>query len=502
MRSPLMKCVLLSGLMVAAPPSVVAQPARRSGAAPRAKVQRRTLAQLEGLVRKHSPAVLAARAKVKSAQTALLKAKLLWVPTAKMTFSFAPAPRVSCLVPQAFENVQMSDGSNLYATMNAQREKYCMGTDTSDDVRDFIKNYDPTSYWFRFEASVIQPLYTFGKIRNAKRLARQGVAAQQIRVRVARDDAVRDVRRAYFGLKLARELLFEIDEGWKYLRKAQKRIAKQLAADSDDVDTVDKYRLDLLVIEVKDQVLQLKRAERLALGALRALIGRRAPKNLDVDKKPLTRVKAQVKSLKHYLRLARTHRPELRLLGVAIKASKAVVSLRKTMFAPDLAFVLKLRATASSSKDNPSSAYARDALHGTGLYLGLALRWNLDFHFKYTALSQAQSELLAVTHLRERATLGVELQIEKGHDELVTAGKRLTLLQKARKTARKWLITMSQRHDLGTADTKKLTDAVKAYFQTQLKVHRAVYELNLAAVNLSRAVGVDVTKSWSHKNRK
>jgi outer membrane protein TolC len=493
-------CVLMVCLAAAAP-GALAQPARRALAAhPPAK--RYTLAQLVALVRKHSPAVLAARAKVKSAQAALLKAKLLWVPTAKITFAFAPAPRVECVVPRAFENVQMSDGSNLYNTIYSQREKYCMGTNTSDDVRDFIKYYDPTSYWFRFEASVIQPLYTFGKIRYAKKLARQGVAAQRLRVRQARDEAVRDVRRAYFGLKLARELLFEIDEGWKYLRKAKKRIDKELAADSDDVDTVDKYRLELLMTEVRDQVLQLKRAERLALAALRALIGRRVSRNLEVDQAPLTRVKAEVKPLKHYLALARGNRPELRLLGVAIKASKAAVSLRKSMFAPNLAFVVKLRATTSSSKDNPSSAYARDALHGTGLYLGLALKWDLDFHFKYTALSKARSDLLAARHLRERATLGIELQIEKAHDELVTAGKRLTLLKTARKTARKWLITMSQRHDLGTADTKKLTDAVKAFFQTQLKVHRAVYELNLAAVELSRAVGVDVTRTWSRKSGK
>jgi outer membrane protein TolC len=203
-----------------------------------------------------------------------------------------------------------------------------------------------------------------------------------------------------------------------------------------------------------------------------------------------------VRSLKHYLALARRHRPELRLLGVAIEASKAAVSLRKSMFAPDLAFVLRIRATASSSRDDPKSAYANDYLHGTGLYLGLALKWDLDFHFKYTALSEAQSELLAARHLRERATLGVELQIEKAHDELVTAGKRLTLLKKARRSARKWLITMSQRHDVGTADTKKLTDAVQAFFKTQLKVHQAVYSFNLAAVELSRVVGVDVTRTW------
>ena len=451
------------------------------------------------MVRKDAPSIRVARAKVGAAEATLLKARLLWVPKASMTLAFAPSPKYKCVVPEAFRNVSMSDGSNLYTLMQADREKYCMGTDNTDTVSDFFKKYDPSSYWFRFELSLVQPIYTFGKIRYAKKLAHAGVEASRLRVVQARDRVVWDVRRAYFGLKLARELLFTIDEGSRHLKKAKKRVERLLAKDDDEVDFPDKYRLDILIAEVEDQTLRLKQAERLALAGMRALIGRKAARDLDVDAVPLAPVIAKVKPLRHYLDLARRRRPELRLLNVAVKASKAAVGLRTAKFLPDLGFILRFSSTYSTSEDNPQSAYLKDNLHGTGLFLGLTLKWDLDFHFKYADLAKARSQLVAARALREQASLGIEAQIEAAYDTVTTAEARLTLYRVARKSARKWLVTMSQRHDMGTVKTKQLTDALKAYFQTELKGHQAVYDLNLAVAKLSQVVGADVTSRWSKR---
>lgn len=471
---------------------------RRAFEAPR----RYTLAQLVRLARSHSPGISVARARVKAAQATLLKAKLLWAPNIKLKAMFAPVPNVSCVVPEAFRNVQMTDGSNLYTYMNANRESYCLGTDTSEEITDFFKSFSTLTYWFRADLTILQPLYTFGKIRFAKKLARAGVRAGRLRVRVARDEIVRNVRRAYFGLKLTRELLFEIDEGMKHLRKASKRVDRELDKESGEADLVDRYRLRILMAEVEDQTLVAKNAERLALAALRALIGRRAPKNLDVDSAPLGMVVAKVKPLNHYLKLARKHRAELKLLRVAMEASKAAVKLSISRFLPDFGLVMRLYAKASGSKDDPSSVYLSDQLHGVGFFVGIALKWDLNFHLQYADLAKARAQLVATRHLREQASLGLELQIEQAHGQLETSYKRLKLIKKAKKAARSWLTTMSQRHTIGVADTKKLTDAVKAYFQVQLKLHQTVFEFNMAAAELSRAVGTDITTAWSSRSGK
>ncbi|MDY0002023.1 MAG: TolC family protein [Polyangia bacterium] len=457
--------------------------------------------ELERLVRRGGPANERAKAKVAAAEAQLLKARLLYVPRARFELVYSIVPEYRCTLPEAFRDVSLSGGGNLYDAMNtrAVRERFCMGTDNSDTAKDYFRNFDPRNYYFRFELNLGQPLYTFGKIRHAKSLARHGVAAARLAETQTLDEAVHGVRRAYFGLKLAREMLFTIEEGEEQLRKAEKRMERALAKEDGETDRTDQYRLQIARADVDELTQKVKRGESMALAGLRALLGSSAPKGLDIDDRPLDRVKTELKPLDHYLALARKHRPEIKLLKVALQAAQTTVKLRKASFLPDLMLLMRYRLNLSTSKDDPRNAYLRDELHGNSVYIGLALKWDLDFHFKYADLAKAQAELVATRHMGEQARLGLELQVERAHGQLADALRSLEVLGRARAAARRWLVTMGQRHEMGTASTKPLIDALKARFQADLRYLEAVNSFNMAAVDLSRLVGVEVASLWETK---
>lgn len=498
----------------AAPPAAAPQAAPAAaadrGAAPQAKEpdprarparKRLRLHELEQLVRRDGPALGAARAKVMEAEAQLLKARLLYAPKIRFDMVYSIVPEYRCTLPEAFKDVTLAGGGTLYDAMSSRevRQRYCLGTDNSDTATDYFKNFDPRNYYFRFELNLGQPLYTFGKIRYAKRLAAHGVSAARLGERRARDEVVQSVRRAYFGLKLAREMLFTIEEGEEQLRKAEKRMERALAKDDAEMDLTDQYRLQLARADVDELTQKVKRGEALALSGLRALLGRGAPEGLDIDERPLGQATAQVKPLAHYLSLSRRNRPEWKLLDLALRAAQTQVKLKKADFLPDLLLLMRYRLNLSTSKDNPINAYLRDDLHGNSFYLGLALRWDLDFHFKYADLARAQAQLVATRHLREQARLGLEVQVERAHARLADAMKSLEVLGRARAAARRWLTTMGQRNEMGTAATKPLVDALKARFQADLRYLEAIHSFNLAAVDLSRLVGQDVTSLWESK---
>jgi outer membrane protein TolC len=487
----------------ATPPGPAAAPAPARGAvrpatavpAPRPG-PRYTLKELLEVARRGNGQVQAGAARIRSAEATLLKARLAWVPNASLSFAYTPMPEIRCVVPESFRNVTLTTGGSLYDALYAEREKFCLGTDTSDNVSDYFRNFDPRGYWVRFDLSLVQPIYTFGKIENATRLARLGVAASREEQRVAGLQLEQDVRRAYFGLKLAREILFTVDEGQKVLRQAEKQIEEAIAKGSADVDLTDRYRFQIMKSEVDELIIQVKQGERQALAALRALVGAAAGADLDVDEAPLEAAEFTVRPLAEYQDLASRSRPEHRLLDLATRAADTLVALRKSQFAPDLVFVLRYRAIASGSKDDPQSAYLNDPLHGNGLYLGLGLKWDLDFHFKYADLAKARAERDAAVSLRRYARSGIALQVEKAYEAVQGATDRVTLLRKTTRAAKSWMVTMSLRHEVGTASTKDLTDALKAYFQIEMKRHQAVSDLNLALAELSRMVGRDVVTAW------
>ena len=63
------------------------------------------------------------------------------------------------------------------------------------------------------QLDVTQPLYTFGKIAHARRAARAGLDAQRALADEAAGDLAVDAARAYWGVKLARELGGMLDDG-------------------------------------------------------------------------------------------------------------------------------------------------------------------------------------------------------------------------------------------------------------------------------------------------
>src|SRR5690242_18329547 len=87
----------------------------------------------------------------------------------------------------------------------------------------------PTNFAFRFsgvygfgQIDLTQPIYTFGKISHARAAARAGLDAQKALADEAAGDAAVDAARAYWGLKLARELGAMLDDGIDEIDKATK----------------------------------------------------------------------------------------------------------------------------------------------------------------------------------------------------------------------------------------------------------------------------------------
>src|SRR5262249_30960765 len=64
-----------------------------------------------------------------------------------------------------------------------------------------------------------EPIYTFGKITHARAAARAGVAAQDALADEAAGDIASDAARAFWGLKLAREMIAMLDDGIEEIGK-------------------------------------------------------------------------------------------------------------------------------------------------------------------------------------------------------------------------------------------------------------------------------------------
>lgn len=329
------------------------------------------------------------------------------------------------------------------------------------------------------------PLWTFGKITNLWDAANANVELGRHEVDKAKNEIRMEVRRAYYGLLLARDsrillrrAMSQIDD---YIVELEGKVAE---GDADDIDLL---KIKMQRAEVVARGTEVSEGERKATAGLRFYAG--LPQDFDVPNVPLQRISHPLGPVARYLEAARLHRPEVNMAKAGLAARRAQVQLEKSKFYPD--FGLGMTATLQRAPEvtDQRNPFTRDP-GNRGFYgLGVVFRWNLDLLPQAARLAQAQAQLEEVRATERYALGGIAAEVEVSHAEAVAAQDRLQAWEEATDYAKRWMIKVQQGKDMGLFDDEDLVEPSKAYAMKKARQMEALYEYNLALARLSQTTG-------------
>jgi outer membrane protein TolC len=364
----------------------------------------------------------------------------------------------------------------------------CQGGGVSAEEDYATSNWGPT---FRLEVKGGVPIYTFGKISNAKDALEHAHAAKEASLPALEHDIRLKVRQAYNAISGAREMLYTIKEGRKHLVKARKRVEKNLENEEGTDTQVDLLKLKVFESEVDYLEVQTLEIERVALAALRMLVGGEDAARIDIVDEPLSRSEAEVDALEVYQEQALAHRPELAALRHAVKALEAKVDMRRSEFAPDLLLVGGFRYSVTPGRTDIDNWTLKDDYNfGPGFAVGLVLSYDLDWGLDHYKLEEAKAELAAITANQKAALDGVMLEVERAYLHAVALRDGLAALSKSKRSVKGWMAAVLQGHAAGLSTAKEVKDALKEYFSVMAGIHRATAEYNASLADLERVTGV------------
>jgi outer membrane protein len=445
------------------------------------------LDELLDMARKGNPG-LAANAQVTvGVEAQALEAHRSYWPTGDLSSTLAPVPEIRCQP----DSLNPNGPTDL-----AYREQHCDSTGFSFQPKQtFAAITDLRGVFTRTEIKLVQPIYTFGKISAGINAADLGVEASRSKESGQVADVELNVRKAYWGAKLARELLSMLDEGLDYLNDAQKKIEEELADGSGNASVTDRLRLRTMRADIEARSLEARRGADLAKAGLRTLIGPSAPADLDVDDAPLEELDVPTRRLASYNDLARSYRPEVKALDQMVAAKRALADLEWRRQYPDVVLVGSALYAYASSVDHPANAFANNPFNTSGVGLAAAFRMPLDLFVKNAHAHRLRAEAREAELRRNEALGGIGFEVEKAYTEMKEADQRLKTVQKGEKAARQWIAAIMQNISVGLAETKDFSDALLAFFQAHTRCLQALYDCNIAVASLTRVAGVDVTKN-------
>ncbi|MEM7154942.1 MAG: TolC family protein [Myxococcota bacterium] len=454
-----------------------------------------------------NPLIDAADAKVDAMKAQVRKAKFLWLPIIETVTTLSPGANVEC------DDLRVSlDGTGAVGAPSYDdfQFQWCRsGADPNLDlntVQGYFTQLGRAGVRVAFDAKAVFPIFTFGKIRNAKRLAKAGLALAELEKLQTQQETIKLVLQAHTTLMLARESQVILRDAKEVVDKALARVEGDLGgggdeedwdADPDDTnpdrDPNDLLRVQLAEVEVEGLMREALRAEALALAALWDLAGSAAPAGFDVREDHLEPfvLEGGRKSLEEYKRIAIRERPEAHMARAGVEAREAQEKLARAAFLPDLGLAVGVGFAFSNAVDREmNQIYYQDNFNYSRVTAALALRWRWDFHNSAFDLQKARAELRMQEYQREAAELYLGQDVTIAYQDVVEADHRIDLARRATELNWQLVISLEQRDTVSDGgNTNELLRILKNWYQKRFEEAEAIHAHNEAVARLARATG-------------
>jgi outer membrane protein TolC len=429
-----------------------------------AAVQARTLDRRSAVraAASQNPQVAAARAQEAALQAQAEQAEAARWPLLTLTAGLGPALKATLVTGSTIRSVE-SQYHNLAAS----------------DLRPLMLG----------AVTLIQPIYTFGKIASRREAAEHGLRARQAQTRMQRADVAFEVARIYEGLLLARDAdrFFRETIHWldSTLQSTQDKLARNIAGVTER---------DVLRLQTSVALATMGRDQAEA-GLAQARAGLRAYLGLPVDEEiavaedelvPIGRAPADVRAL---LPLAQANRPEVQALRQGRNALADLARAEKAGLYPDV-FLLAFVDTAwTPGRDWIQTRFAVDPLNHflPGALIGL--RWQLQPRMVRARAREQQAQAEGLGQLQRWAEAGIPAEVRRAFEDVARARKDIEQGTGAVAQAKKWMVQASADYAVGLLDLREVADAVEAYATLRIALLQARFAHNVGMAALSKATG-------------
>jgi outer membrane protein TolC/ABC-type transporter MlaC component len=339
--------------------------------------------------------------------------------------------------------------------------------------------------------TVIQPLYTFGKIALRQEAATHGVHAREAQTRMEQADVALDVARIYEAYLLARDGRRFYDEIAHWLERTLEGTEERLAQHRGKVTELDVLRLQsgMGLVEIGQHLAEAGIAQ--ATAGLIAYLG--LPKNepIDVaeDEQGLVGDQDIPTNFGDLLATASRHRPELVALREGQDALGALARAEEAAYKPDI-FALGLIAGAyTPGRDWIETRFVVDPLNNFVPWIAVGLRWQVQGYMATERAKEQQAQADVLAHLGEWAEAGIPAEVRRAYEDVLRTQKDVKSGDVAVGKAKQWMVESSADYSIGFLDVREVTDAVEAYVALRNALLQAHFEHNVAMAELSKATG-------------
>src|SRR5262249_619500 len=246
---------------------------------------------------------------------------------------------------------------------------------------------------------IIQPIFTWGLIDNARAAAEHGVKATRAGVDVKSTEVSLRVKQAYWGIVTAKMLRAFVDDVRTQVDEALKRTEKLV--DGGFATEVDLYRFRLGYAELDRASALIEKTLAIARSALATWTGRPEGAVIDPADKSLPTRMEDLARVEAFVRDGLAKRPEFVQLAEGLIGKQDLVLVEKKKRYPLFCVGIAGTAAYATNRDRLDNPYVIDPLYHWGIGPVLGFKYDLDFGIAAGKIKEAEAEVQKLEALRQ-----------------------------------------------------------------------------------------------------
>jgi outer membrane protein TolC len=339
------------------------------------------------------------------------------------------------------------------------------------------------------DLSVIQPLYTFGKISFRQEAIRHGLRATEAKTRMERADVALAVAQIYEGYLMARDGARFMDETIHWLDSTLQSTEERLAQNVAGVTEREVLRLQAAIGLAEMARHEADAGKAQASAGLAAFLGLPRDEAIVVAEAELLPVGRLPDNFEELLVMANQHRPEVTALVEGGLALEALTRAEAAGSAPDIFIMGLLSVAYTPGRDWLETRFVVDPLNHFLPAALLGLRWQFQGDMAGARAQEQRAHVDGLRHLAAWAEAGIPAEIRRAYEDVRRTRADIESGSRAIGKAKQWVVQASADYSVGFGDVREVSDAVAAYVSLRTAVMKAAYEHNLAMAALAKATG-------------
>lgn len=342
------------------------------------------------------------------------------------------------------------------------------------------------------DITLIQPVYTFGKIQSYREAALSGIKVAKAGVDKKTSDIILRTKELYYSILMAKDMRNLILEVRDDLVESIKKAEKQIEIGSPWADEINLFKLKTFLGEVDRNLNETEKGIALAKDALLTSMGFSRGTDFDTVDTSLTPETRIPEDINIYLKNSVELRPEFIQLKEGLKARNALVDAEKSNYYPQLFVGIKASVAGATNRDKVDNPYIYDPLNHAYGAVFTGIKWSIDFGITEGRVREARAEYHKLIEKKKFADEAIPFQVRRAYLDMEEAKKNIVETEKAYKNARKWLVAAIANFDMGIGDAKEVADAAMAYVQMRANNLRSIYNHRISFANLLYTTGLDI----------